>query len=59
MIWTCILLTIFLVITIYVVSADFAGKILGIIAIIFVATSLMIAAIKNLSDLFFKQGGKR
>lgn len=31
----------------------FAGKILGIIAIIFVATSLMIAAIKNLFDLFF------
>lgn len=53
MIWTCILLTIFLVITIYILSVDFAGKILGIIAIIFVATSLMIAAIKNLSDLFF------
>lgn len=53
MIWTCIFLTIFLVITIYVFSVDFAGKTLAIIALIFVAISLMIAAIKNLSDLFF------
>lgn len=52
MIWTCILLTIFLVITIYVISVDFAGKTLAIIAIIFVAISLMIAALKNLSNLF-------
>lgn len=53
MIWTCILLTIFLVITIYVVSVDFAGKTLAIIAIIIVAISFVIAAIKNLSNLFF------
>lgn len=53
MIWTCILLTIFLVITIYVLSVDFAGKTLAIIAIIIVAISLIIAALKNLSNLFF------
>lgn len=53
MIWTCILLTIFLVITIYVVSVDFAGKTLAIIAIIIVAISLIIAALKSLSNLFF------
>ena len=35
MIWACILFTIFLVITIYVVLVDFAGKTLVIIAIIF------------------------
>ena len=53
MIWTCILLTIFLVITIYVLSVDFAGKTLAIIAIIIVAISLIIAALKNLSNFFF------
>ena len=53
MIWTCILLTIFLVITIFVLSVDFVGKTLAIIALIFVAISLTIPAIKNLSNLFF------
>lgn len=53
MIWACILLTILLVITIYVVLVDFAGKTLVIIAIIFFAISLMIAALKNLFNLFF------
>lgn len=52
MIWTCILLTIFLVIIIHVFSVDFAGKTLAIIALIFFAISLIIAALKNLFNPF-------